>query len=238
MSDDDPAGEDGSSEGNPFEDLEAAVGEREGDPFAGLGVGDEAPEPDDDASDVGPTDVDGATEEAPGEAETDQQDAAGDATGGTSCTSASTGDGGQVSGGGQLDTSAGGEAGPDPAEAWDFDQGGDPEPGPDEKPSEDDPFSTASPDFEEVDLGSADEDDIWEALSAARAAGSVADVREHTYAEVSKHTYCERCEHFTGPPETSCTHEGTRIVEFVDMETVRVLDCPVVAERRRLEREH
>ena len=102
---------------------------------------------------------------------------------------------------------------------------------------EDDPFSETSPDFAEVDLGDVDEDSVWDALSDAQARGSVADVRDRTYAEVSKHSYCERCEFFTGPPEADCTQDGTEILEFVDMETVRVVDCPVVAERRQLERE-
>lgn len=105
------------------------------------------------------------------------------------------------------------------------------------EPGEDDPFSEAGPDFAEFDLGDVDEDAVWETLSAAQARGSVADVRDSTYAEVSKHRYCESCRYFTGPPEASCTHEGTEILEFVDMETVRVVDCPIVAERRRLERE-
>jgi hypothetical protein len=101
----------------------------------------------------------------------------------------------------------------------------------------DDPFSEAGPDFAELDLGDVDEDEVWAALSAAQARGSVADVRDRTYAEVSKHRFCEACEYFTGPPRADCTHEGTDILEFVDMETVRVVDCPIVAERRELQEE-
>lgn len=101
----------------------------------------------------------------------------------------------------------------------------------------DDPFSEATPDITEVDIDEVDEDEVWAALSAARARGSVAEVRDRTYAEVSKHRFCEGCEHFTEPPHAGCTHEGTEILSFVDMETVRVVDCPIVAERRRLEGE-
>lgn len=107
----------------------------------------------------------------------------------------------------------------------------------DDQAPEDDPFSETAPDFAEVDLGDVDEDEVWDVLSDAQARGSVADVRDRTYAEVSKHSYCERCEYFTGPPEADCTNDGTDILEFVDMETVRVVDCPIVAERRQLERE-
>lgn len=100
-----------------------------------------------------------------------------------------------------------------------------------------DPFSEAGPDFAELDLGDVDEDEVWAALSEAQARGSVADVRDRTYAEVSKHRFCEACEYFTGPPRAACTHEGTEILQFVDMETVRVVDCPIVAERRKLQDE-
>lgn len=54
-------------------------------------------------------------------------------------------------------------------------------------------------------------------------------------AAVSKHEYCERCRFFSGPPEINCTHDGTEIVDFGDMETVRVSNCPIVAERQGLE---
>jgi hypothetical protein len=118
-----------------------------------------------------------------------------------------------------------------------FQEVSEPSVGPSEEQAPDeDPFSEATPDFAEVDLGDVDEDSIWEAISDAQARGSVAEVHDRTYAEVSKHSYCEGCEYFTGPPESNCNHDGTEILEFVDMETVRVVDCPIVAERRQLER--
>lgn len=54
-------------------------------------------------------------------------------------------------------------------------------------------------------------------------------------AEVSKHDYCEGCEYLSQAPEIHCTHEGTEILDFADMETVRVSNCPIVAERKGLE---
>ncbi len=51
---------------------------------------------------------------------------------------------------------------------------------------------------------------------------------------VPKRSYCERCEHFEVPPSVGCTHAGTRIVEMVDREHFRVMNCPVVAEREAL----
>lgn len=100
-----------------------------------------------------------------------------------------------------------------------------------------DPFEGADSAFEEMDVESLDPDQVWEGLESAEARGSVGDASERTYAEVSKHSFCEQCEYFSEPPNVSCAHEGTEIVEFLDMETVRVVDCPIVADRRELEQE-
>jgi len=81
--------------------------------------------------------------------------------------------------------------------------------------------------FDEVETTEMDPDEVWESV-----AGESGDT---DIAEVSKHTYCERCEFFSGPPEVECSHEGTEILEFVDMETVKLSNCPIVAERRGLE---
>jgi len=77
-------------------------------------------------------------------------------------------------------------------------------------------------------------DDVWEELSVDWEPGQIEDHEGKRLSEVSKHSFCERCPHFTGPPRIACTHDGTEILEFVDMETVRVADCPIVAERKRL----
>ena len=82
--------------------------------------------------------------------------------------------------------------------------------------------------FERREVGTIDPDDVWEDLAATEQVGSD---DQRRYDEVSKHTYCEGCEWLSAPPEVSCTHEGTEIVEFLDMETVRLVNCPVVEER-------
>jgi hypothetical protein len=89
--------------------------------------------------------------------------------------------------------------------------------------------------FEERETGDIDPDEAWADLATTEEHGG--DETERRYAEVSKHSYCENCEWFSDPPETSCTHEGTEIVEFLDMETVRLLNCPVVEERRAIRNE-
>lgn len=104
-----------------------------------------------------------------------------------------------------------------------------------------DPFEGGESAFERVDVGSVDADSVWAEITAEEedeaAGGSVAEVPDVGYAEVSKHRYCEQCEYFSGPPEVNCSHEEARILEFVDMETVRLADCPIVAEQRALENE-
>jgi len=123
----------------------------------------------------------------------------------------------------------------DPSPAPTGQQGGDTDPFEDLDGREGNPFESLDA-FEDRSVDEVDPDVVWQTLASAETRGSVTDDSERTYADVSKHSYCEQCEHFSPPPEISCTHEGTEIVEFRDMETVRVVDCPIVAERRRLER--
>lgn len=101
---------------------------------------------------------------------------------------------------------------------------------------EGDPFEKMDSLFEERDTETIDPDSVWQDLTSP-GSGSANDHHERTFADVSKHSYCEQCRYFSSPPDVACTHEGTDIVEFLDMETVRVVDCPIVAERQDLERE-
>lgn len=100
---------------------------------------------------------------------------------------------------------------------------------------DEDPFGSEESPFERVDVDQIDVDKVWAEM--AEDGDSDGDPPESRYAEVSKHRYCEQCEHFSEPPTVRCTNDGTEIVEFVDMETVRLLDCPVVAEQHDIERE-
>ncbi|MCU4801359.1 hypothetical protein OB920_13340 [Halobacteria archaeon HArc-gm2] len=102
-------------------------------------------------------------------------------------------------------------------------------------------FEGAGNVFERVDAGAVDPDQVWESITAEDddeasddAEPSVPD--EGRYSDVSKHRFCEGCEHFSPPPDVSCGHHTAEIIEFLDMDTVRLLDCPVVAERDELER--
>jgi hypothetical protein len=110
------------------------------------------------------------------------------------------------------------------------DLGGGPQPRTrdDDGTSSDDPFDS----FESVDVDEVDPDEVWANLSSLEDATEEFDGK--VYYEVSKHRFCERCEYFSGPPEATCTFEGADIVEFVDMETVRLVNCPIVAEQEEL----
>ena len=90
--------------------------------------------------------------------------------------------------------------------------------------------------FEEMDVDELDPDEVWASIADAEERGSVGQQAERIYAEVSKHRFCEQCEFFSKPPDVACSHEGTEILEFLDQETVRLVDCPVVAERKELEK--
>lgn len=99
---------------------------------------------------------------------------------------------------------------------------------------EGDPFGEGESVFESVDVESIDADEVWESLDESP---STATVEASRYVEVSKHRFCEQCEFFASPPNAHCTHEEAEIIEYLDMETVRLLNCPVVAEQRELEDE-
>jgi len=92
--------------------------------------------------------------------------------------------------------------------------------------------------FEPVDVAEVDDEAVWESFvegesgpetgvglgtETQQAPGS----DEHV---VPKRDFCQRCPHFTVPPETACTHDGTTIVEVVDTDHFRVRNCPVVEE--------
>ncbi|ACV47472.1 MULTISPECIES: hypothetical protein [Halomicrobium] len=95
-----------------------------------------------------------------------------------------------------------------------------------------DPFGGGESAFEQVDVGEIDADAVWESIDDDREPEVP---EESRYAEVSKHAYCEQCPFFSEPPEAHCTHETAEIVEYLDMDRVRLFDCPVVAEREDLE---
>jgi hypothetical protein len=101
-----------------------------------------------------------------------------------------------------------------------------------------DPFEAPGSAFQRIDVEDIDADELWERLQRAQDGESVDDAAERTKRVVSKHEYCETCEHFSEPPQVRCSHEGTDIVEFTDIEHVMVLDCPIVANREELEQLH
>jgi hypothetical protein len=100
--------------------------------------------------------------------------------------------------------------------------------------------------FEQMDVGGPAVEDVWESLDAdveadafdpdafdpdAGVGGATsAPSGSGTEHVVSKRTYCQQCPHFTRPPEATCTHEGTTIVEAVGFDEFRVRNCPMISE--------
>jgi rubredoxin len=99
---------------------------------------------------------------------------------------------------------------------------------------EGDPFDRLDRDRNADGKADQSDEEIWESLSRSEAEPETERRGQRRFAEVSKHSYCESCEYFSEPPEIECGHEGTDIVEFLDSETVRVADCPIVTEREEL----
>jgi hypothetical protein len=88
--------------------------------------------------------------------------------------------------------------------------------------------------FEEVDVGTVDEESLWDELSeTAEEPVFTADPEAVQDADVTvvEKSLCHRCPHFGDPPELHCTHEGTTIDAEVDTEHFRVVDCPIVAQQ-------
>jgi len=209
---------------DPFDEL-AEHGDREGDPFERLG---------------GPD----------GESDADSADATDDADATSGADTSDEGDGGgytepdpfEYMGDEQRGQSTAAEPGhgPEPGPGPEPEQGFDPghEPGPaeplsDVEVSDADPFEAPGGVFEQVDVGAADPDEVWDRLTG-EPEPEPPEEAEDDVVDVSKHSFCEGCPHFSAPPDVHCTHEGTEILEFTDVETVRVVNCPVVVERREL----
>jgi hypothetical protein len=90
--------------------------------------------------------------------------------------------------------------------------------------------------FAEMEVGDVDADDVWEQFSEDEdPMFETAFVEEDREVTVVEKSLCHGCEHFADPPETGCTHDGTDIDAEVDTGHFRVLDCPVVAERKEME---
>jgi hypothetical protein len=211
-----------SDDEDPFERLDADAADREGDPFERLS--DTGPE-DDKQESADDTQADGA------EPEDDWVDEYG------------LEDGPRGSRGPERETTDDGTTALDDdrdRDGMNLDVGRRPDveadPLGDTEQRDGDPFEENDSLFERRDTEGIDPDVVWQDLASADARSAEGN-HDRTFADVSKHAYCEQCEHFSPPPDVACAHEGTDIVEFLDMETVRVVDCPIVAEREKLQNE-
>lgn len=95
--------------------------------------------------------------------------------------------------------------------------------------------------FEEMGVDSRETETVWERLaddpadaSDDASAASPSSDSDRDVRVVDKRAFCQSCRFFSAPPEMSCAHEGTTILELVDTSRVRVANCPIVAETERL----
>lgn len=87
--------------------------------------------------------------------------------------------------------------------------------------------------FTQEDVREIDPDVVWDRLEDDEPIETPAGEREVRVVE--KDSYCEGCPYFSQPPAVGCDHEGTQIIELVDVEHFRVVDCPKVRETEHLE---
>lgn len=88
--------------------------------------------------------------------------------------------------------------------------------------------------FDQESVPEIDADVVWERLDDEPP--ELPDDDERDVRVIEKRSYCEQCPFFSAPPDVECGHDGTEILELVDMEHFRVVDCPKVREDERLER--
>ena len=85
--------------------------------------------------------------------------------------------------------------------------------------------------FAESSVDEMDSDSLWDELESG-VSTPVDDQPEPTdISIVPKRSFCQDCPHLTDPPGVRCTHEGTEILDFPDMDHARVRNCPIVEER-------
>ncbi|MFC6717778.1 hypothetical protein ACFQGT_09070 [Natrialbaceae archaeon GCM10025810] len=92
--------------------------------------------------------------------------------------------------------------------------------------------------LERESVADLDTEALWERVEGERDPAPVDSETEREVREIEKASYCHRCEHFARPPEVACTYDGSEILEMASLDTFRVINCPVVLEDERLEREN
>jgi hypothetical protein len=250
----DAEGDPDDGEPDPFSRLGDEYADREGDPFEQLG----GPGPSDDEPVEQPADVDGAGGDSPRTDDpgtspetgtSEQADVDGPGNGDDADPFSYVEDDDVA-----MDDQTGPETGDDDTPTPDdtgrqvdptgVDGVEDPLGGIDQRESErdmpgrGDAFAEETGPFESVDLDGVDHDEVWDDLTDTSDSESVTERTEELRSEVSKHDFCETCEYFSPPPDVHCTHEGTQILEFLDMDRVRLANCPIVEKRKQLEDPH
>ncbi|MFB6299029.1 MAG: hypothetical protein ABEH65_02075 [Halobacteriales archaeon] len=90
--------------------------------------------------------------------------------------------------------------------------------------------------FDEQEFTEIDSDQLWAELERSGdepvAVGDPPDEKPDVDGDVRviPDSTCHRCRFFDTPPAVACTHEGTEILEMVDDDHFKVVDCPMVVD--------
>ena len=85
--------------------------------------------------------------------------------------------------------------------------------------------------FAESSIDDVDSDSVWDDLEARVSKPIDAQPDASDISIVPTRSFCQDCPHLADPPDVRCTYDGTEIVDFPDMDHVRVKNCPIVEER-------
>jgi hypothetical protein len=88
--------------------------------------------------------------------------------------------------------------------------------------------------FTEMDAPALDADALWEQFAGSGGDPIVFSERVESEPDrdvrvIPKRT-CQGCPYFSDPPEVACSHDGTDILELVDLDHHKVADCPMVVD--------
>lgn len=92
--------------------------------------------------------------------------------------------------------------------------------------------------FDEVDVDAVEDDELWDQLEAERIEATVDEPTSDAERDVRvlrKRDYCMRCQYYSAPPEVRCGHDRGEIMELVDTDRFKVVDCPIIRGEEELE---
>lgn len=88
--------------------------------------------------------------------------------------------------------------------------------------------------FVSEEVGELNSDAVWEQIETGEVSIDEDFAAKPTEHVVEKAAFCQSCEFFSSPPDVACHHDGTEILELVDIERFRIQNCPKVERAQQL----